>query len=460
MTFSLRKPVKINRFSANKKNVALLEIMSWQEIRDQIKIIAPDIYKVVEQLNPDKSYKLYKIRYPYGAHIIGQKGIFNIPINDRQLIPINNKKDISSSIIDQIGYNQFSIPLCLVLLGQVHLFSETKQNGVFTEGLYSTGDIVTLGDPMNIDVSYDARSIWRLTSGARTPVMLPSISDEASFLRLQRHFNLKSDKPLNQQDHWRLFVDLATNKYFPQEWYTELLIFSSKWLEHRDDNAWKLFKLCLIERQWKRSAYARNIATMNQIWDLFINDIRNKKVNRFVLSMVRYIIEASLNQEIVYAPFDNDETAGPFNSLTSIFMDIYGLKKHAPIIMVPEIFNEKLKRPFYIPMQMPGTPTSRIKPETSSSIIDNTRDTKYLLNQLIQLISQNDINLIDTAFSKLTHINYSFYHADKDKYGELIPSAVALADDPVMQKWRKYPRNCEIAYKNEFMRACVKMVRK
>lgn len=457
MALSLHCPVRQNRYTPH-KNQILIETSDWQTVRLQVKNIAPDIFTVVEQLDPDKSYKLYKISYPYGASIMDQDGIFNIPFNDRHLMPINNK-ELPPSIVEHLGYNQASLPLCLVLHGQAHLFSETEQNSVISEELYSTGQIIALGDQLNSHLSFYARHFWRLTSGVRTPVMLPSISDQTCFMRLKRHFNLKTGKPINQQDHWRLFVDIAANKHFPNKWRTELLIFSSKWLEKRDDTAWKLFKLCLLEKAWQKSAYVRNIATMNQIWELFISNIRNKKPNNFVLTMVRYIIEASLSQAIVYAPFDDNENAGPFKSLIKIFMDIYGLKKHAPIIMVPEIFNEQEKRPFYIPIQLPGVHYAKIKSETSGSIIADTRDIKYLLNQFIHLITQKDIDLNNTIFSKLSNFNYYFYHADNDKYNELIPSSHALEDDPVMQKWRKYPRNCELAYKNEFMRACVKMVK-
>ena len=445
--------------SSTKTNRTLIEAITWQDIREQVKKTAPDLFNVIERLDPNNSYKLYKMRYPYGAPIIGQEGIFNIPVKDEYLLPINSK-DIPSSIIEQIGYNQLSLPLCLVLRGQVHLFSETDENAINTEGLYSAGNILALRDVMDTELSYYARCFWKLTAGVRTPVMLPSIADNASFMRLKRYFNLKLNKPENQEDHWRLFVNLASNKHFPEKWHTELLVFSAKWLERSDDNAWKQFRLCLLERSWKRSAYARNIATMNQIWDQFISGIRNKKTNNFVLNRVRYIIEASLNQAIVYVPFDNNVNAGPFKSLINVFLDIYGLKKHAPIIMVPELYNENEHRPSYIPIQMPGLHYAKMRSETSGSIISDTRDVKYFLNQFIHLITQEDISLTDTAFAKLLNINYSFYHADKDKYGELIPSSLALEDDPVMKKWRKHPTNYEIAYKNEFMRACVKMVRR
>jgi hypothetical protein len=196
------------------------------------------------------------------------------------------------------------------------------------------------------------------------------------------------------------------------------------------------------------------------MWDQFIISIRNKRTNNFVLNKVRYIIEASLNQAIVYIPFENNANAGPFKPLTDIILDVYGLKKHAPIIMIPESYGEYDQRPAYIPIQMPGLHYTKMKSDASGSIISDTRDIKYFLNLFINQIMQKDTTFSNTAFSKLSNINYLFYHADKDKYGELIPSVLAFDDDPVMKKWRKHPRNYEVAYKNEFMRACVKMVYK
>jgi hypothetical protein len=85
------------------------------------------------------------------------------------------------------------------------------------------------------------------------------------------------------------------------------------------------------------------------------------------------------------------------------------------------------------------------------------REIKYILHQFINLIRDNVINVSDTPFSRLTEIDYTFYNADKDKYGELLCSANALDGHPIMEKWRKHPTNNELAYCNIFMRSCVKI---
>ncbi len=455
MTPSIRHSTSIKNLSLRKKT--FVETFTWQDVREQVKKTAPDLFNTIERLDPNNNYKLYKMRYPYGASIIDKKGIFNIPFHNH-LIPINSN-EIPSSLSEKVGYNQFSLPLSLVLSGQIHQFSEIEPNSIYTKDIYASGSILALPDIMDANVIYCTNYFWRLTAGVRTPVMLPSIAEEVSFMRLKRYFNLKLDKPENQQDHWNLFVELASKTYFPEKWYTELLVFSDKWVQHFDDNAWKQFKLCLLERSWKRSADARNIATMNPLWDQFTSNIRYKRLNNFVLNKVRYIIEASLNHSVVYIPFDNNISAGPFKSLIRIFLNIYRLKKHAPIIMVPEFYNENSQRPAYIPIQINGLNSAKIKTHKYGSIISDTRDVKYFLEMFINKLLQKEIFSTDNSLSRLSEINYFFYHADKDKYGELIPSSLALEDDPVMKKWQKHPTNNEIAYKNEFMRACVKMVK-
>lgn len=447
------------RKSVLKPHLPLIEEVTWSNMREVVKQIAYDFFIAIERLNPDRNYQLYKIRYPYGASIIDGSGIFNIPLCDGRLVQISSN-EVSKLMQCQIGYNHDYLPMALVLNGKVQQFRETSDKGIETEGIYSRGDLLSLECVLDVGLSQYIGRFWRLAAGVRTPVMLPSIADHASFERLRRFFNMDINKPKSQKDHWQLFVDLANQKNFPEKWSVEILVFSARWVEGRDDEAGQLFKMALLERSWKKSVYTRNMVTINHILDGLITSIRNKNANSFVLAMVRRIINASLGQSVSYIPYENENSAGPFGTLINIFMDIYALKKNAPIIMIPEIYNGYSERPHYISIQMPGLQFARMKSPSLSSLINDTREIMYTLNQFIKKVSLGDV-LVDAAFfSQLADLEYYFYHADKDKYGELLLSACAFDDDPVMKKWRLHPKNNELAYRNEFMRSCVKFKRK
>jgi hypothetical protein len=438
-----------------KANLPTIEEVTWDKVRLQVKKIAPDIFETIERLNPDKSYKLYRAHYPYGAMIIGHDGIFNVPYNN-QLLRITDTR-LPAEIRENLTCISLGIPMSLILNGFVQLFSAEQPNRIQTAGVFSIGVMLALRGLLDAELSYHARRYWNMTSGARTPMMLASLSDQISFNRLKRHFHLSIDKPESQFEHWRLFVEIANHESFPENWQTELLLFSQKWLKPRKDDAWKLFKLALFERSWKISAYPRNIEPVNKIWTKFITSIRNKKATSFVLNMTRYIIEASLGQAVSYTPYDQNSGQGPFDGLTKIIMDVYGLKKCAPIIMVPTYFNQIDLHQTHISIQASDSHWVDAWKNTTDNLIGDTREIKFVLNQFIKQIEQGHIKVNDTPFIKLIDIDYTFYHADKDKYGELLSSIHALDGDPIMEKWRKHPANNELSYRNSFLRSCVKI---
>jgi hypothetical protein len=439
------------------KHTPDIKNVTWDEVRNQVKKIAPDIFTAIERLNPDKNYKLYKTRYPYGAMIIGENGTFNIPQNE-QLISINDTQ-LSSKLYEDLSYNYLGVPMGLILGGGIQLYTE-EHGDVETECLYESGVMMALRAVLDPILSYQSRRYWRMTSGLRTPVMLPSISDQILFTRLKRKFHLNISKPETQYDQWRLFVELANHENFSEPWFTEILFFSAKWLQPREDEGWKLFRLALLERAWKASAYPRNTSPINRIWTKFITNIRNKKATSFVLNMVRHIIEASLGEAISYAPCDAGSKGGPFDALIKIIMEDYGLKKSAPIIMLPTYFTLDNLCTTYISLQTPGSHWVKPRINKNSNLIGDTREIKYVLGQFITQIEQGHIKVEDMPLSKLTNIEYKFYHADKDKYGELLSSAHVLDGDPIMEKWRKHPTNNELSYRNSFLRSCVKITAK
>src|SRR5579872_4417071 len=100
---------------------ASMEEVSWQDVRKQVKTLAPDMFEAIEQLEPDSSYKLYKIKYPYGAAILGKNGIFHVPDAKGHLVPLNDAS-INPKLQEELGYSWGGLPMSLIMSGQVDLF--------------------------------------------------------------------------------------------------------------------------------------------------------------------------------------------------------------------------------------------------------------------------------------------------------------------------------------------------
>lgn len=433
----------------------LLEEVKWADVRAQFKQIAPDIYHAIERLDLDDSYKLYRVRYPFGSMLIDNDGIFNVPLTDDQLVPINNPI-VPKKLQDALGYSQLGLPMSFILSGEAELFVGNDSNEIEAEAVYSKGTMLAVRGLLDPHLSYHARRLWRMTAGVRTPYMLPSISDHASFERLRRSFELTTHKPVSQRDHWELFVEIANNERFSKQWGLELLLFNDQWLKPRNDEAWRLFRLTLMERSWKATQYLRNVKHVDRIWAKFVNSLRNKKATRFVMTMVRHLIEASLGEAISYAPYHND-FGGPFTTLAEVFLEVYGLKKYAPIIMIPHIFNPADKRPCYVSLQLPSIHVVRDRKSKFDNLITDTREIKHVFSQFIRKVKTGELPVEDTPFSKIANLDFEFYHADKDKHGELLPAIHTFDHDPVVKQWLSCSSNNEIACRNEFMRSCIKI---
>lgn len=436
-------------------NIASMEEVSWQDVRKQVKTLVPDVFEAIEQLEPDSSYKLYKIRYPYGATILGKNGIFHVPNAQGRLVPLDDPS-LSSKFQEELGYNWNGLPMSLIMSGQVDLFVGDADSQIEIYSTYS-GIVIALRAVLDPPQSYHARHFWRMSSGARLPYMLTSIADDASFIRLRKYFNSRLHKPVTQQEHWQLFVEMANHETFPNPWFAEILVFSKQWLKPRKDDAWKLFRLALLERAWKGSEYSRNVYPVNKIWEKFTSEIRNKKVNNYILGMSKYIIEASLGQAPLHVIADDTNVAGPFNELTSLFLDTYQLKKYAPITMVTGGFDRNNGHSGFISIQMPNIKLNAKNTNKSNKMISDMREIKYVVTQFVNKMQSGHINVSDTPFADLNKIAFDFYHADEDKFHELQPAQEIFNGVSLVEKWKKAEKNNLVPYKNNFTRGCVKI---
>lgn len=437
-------------------NTASMEEVSWEDVRKQVKTLAPDIFEAIEQLEPDSSYKLYKIKYPYGATILGKNGAFHVPNAKGHLVPLNDPS-LNPLFQEELGYSWGGLPMSLIMSGQVDLFLDNNDSQVEIYHAYKKGVVASLRGVLDPPQSYQARHFFRMSSGTRIPFMLASISDNASFSHLRKYFNLRLPKPVSQQEHWQLFVEMANHEPFPHPWFSELLVFTGQWLKPRKDNSWKLFRLALLERAWETSGYSRNAYLVNKIWEKFISEIRNKKVNNYITGMSKYIIEASLGQAPLHVIADETNVAGPFNELTSLFLDIYQLKKYAPIMMVTGSFDRNNGHSGFVSVQMPNIQVKVKNNDKSNKMIADMREIKYVVNQFVNKIESGHINVNDTPFADLNKIAFDFYHADEDKFHELLPAISAFDGIDVVEKWKKSQENNLISYRNSFIRGCVRI---
>ena len=48
------------------KNIATITQTTWENVRKKLKVINPELAKIIDALNPNKDYTLFTASYPYG----------------------------------------------------------------------------------------------------------------------------------------------------------------------------------------------------------------------------------------------------------------------------------------------------------------------------------------------------------------------------------------------------------
>jgi len=439
---------------------ASIEEVRWQDIAKQVKKVAPDIYDAINQLEIDSSCKLYKVRYPYGAMIIGQEGIFNLPNKYGELVPITDIS-ISKNLQTDLNYNWNAIPMGLIMDGHVELFLEDQKDYIEPHGIYREG-ILALRAVLDQhcspqDRSYHAKRFFRMTSGSRYVYSLASIFDAASFKRLKNYFHLSIDKSQVKHDVWGLFRELANSEEFKTEWYTEILFFSKKWLHHPKNEAWKSFRLALFEMSWKASEYERNRKLLSRIWNIHKS---NKKISDYVFQMIQYIAEAALGRAALYKPIDASNMAGPFTDCVDVLMNVYGLKKYVPIIVHTGYYDHHQPQAGYLSVQKPCVLVTEKKVSSRDNLIVEVREIRKAMLEFIKEIKEGVLRVEDTPFYHLQEINFDFYHSDMDIYNEFYPSREIFSGDKRVEDLLDACSNKEIPFRNDLLRSCIKIYKK
>lgn len=421
--------------------------VSWADVRTVVKRLNPDLFEAIEAIELDSSYKLFVGEYAYGAPVIDEHGIFNIQVDD-QLIPLNSM-DMDAYFRKQLSYHYHGVPLGLVLDGQLQLSSLEKEGIAYPEAVFSKGRLFAVQAAIDFPNKYQATYYYRMHAGARTVYMLPSIANRKKYTKLKNHFNLSSDVPMTQVNHWSLFKELANSEQFEQNWQCRCLFFGRKFIDKLLEN--KQFYTVLSQLAFKGSANIRN-KTVDRMFDDLAFSIRNTKVDRYILNMARYIIGASLGDKVSFKVCDNDN-AGPFTLITKAILDIYGLEKYAPLIMLPRHYNHASDKNTYLSIQSPAVDYHRIYTSKNNYLMNDFREIIYVLEKFVKEMKPEVIS--EVPLYNFNNYAYNFHSADvKDQVGAIKPAHEIFNNDPQVKHWLP---QYEIDSRNVFLRACVEI---
>ena len=236
---------------------------------------------------------------------------------------------------------------------------------------------------MNLGVweAFGPPAPYSVSSGARSLIMAPKITDTESHKRLKEKFSLRAVSPRTLFDQWNVFVELA--KQAPKPWESKILFLNSKWLEPKNKNlAWLKFYSFLQNRAWQHTEYARYKSVFEVNWKNFIQTLQNKdeEFDPYLIETLRHLIFVGQGILPAFGAVGHDEIHGPINFLMTAYIKNYGLKNYVPTLLAPCHFNRTYKdSPVYYSFQNPTLLDSIPKMKSFSSAVDDMRNFKHLM---------------------------------------------------------------------------------
>ena len=437
--------------------ISSIKSSTWESIRGKLSKVNPELAKIIDEISPNKSYKLYQANYPYGVNIV-KNGVLQIPNNHGENFPITHS-ETPNDIKNNLSYNLNTNPVSIVLKNSVEIFLSHENHTLSLYGLIKPGHVFStwyiLGNNFE---SNGPPFLWDMTSGARSFFLLSKISNQSGYARLRKVFSLSSDKPKLLIDHWNVFREIANSDQFNQPWETELLFFGKKWFDDLDDTAFSKLQTYLFKNAWRGSDYARN----QFIWNFIYSTIQRKKgikIDPYIAETVKHLFGMASGYVSGFAP-SIDNIAAPLDGLRDAYNEVYRMHDYQPVFMEPHVFGSDSKiRPVYYSIEYPSTMEFSSRSRDDKNKIQDLILIKSLVNKYLNELSDNHLNVGQTPIGSLNKTaEFSYFHTTSG-YHSIENSSLIPSQDKYFQVGNnKDSRNMPV--NSTFLRGCIRINKK
>ncbi len=391
---------------------------NWANIRKRVAKVEPTFAKLVDELNPDKSFPIFLAYYPYGE-ITGDTESPLIPKINGGNYRLNDPKT-PKDVMTHLGYGKDSLPFGMVLEKELEYFIDLKSERISLPWLtYSPGSFFPFARVLSkmSNRVYAPNGILSTTSGARSAFMLPNIGCLTNHVNLQRDFNVQSPPPKTLYEHWNLFKEIINSNAINCDWRSCIMFFAEKWVNKlHTDKAWLPLKTYMHELAWHYSEYQRNSFYYDIAFSIMQKE-RNLKPNPYLADTARHLFNTALGASPGYAPACNEDSL-PLSVLQQAFVESYGLKKYHPTILKPTKFNfEEDTLPVYYSLQNPATHVFSPKSREASSTLFEMRELAHLTRIFVEELAKPDGVCSDTIIGKIaSNIEINYCHNKMDRH--------------------------------------------
>lgn len=431
----------------------------WADVRERVAKVEPTFAKIVDELNPDKTFPLYLAYYPYGASDADTKSSLfpDMKGGYYRLSDSHAPKDI----VTHLGYSKDNTPLSMVIDKQVESYIDLKsEKTIIPAFIYKPGMIfpfTRILSKKNPRI-YSPNGLLSSTAGSRSAFMLPNIGCATNHSNLQRDFNVKHPPPKYLYEHWNVFKEIINSDIINSNWRCCVMYFSEKWITKiHDDKYWGELKQYLYEVAWNKFEYEINRIQYDTIFSI-IQRNRNLRPNPYLADTAKHLFITAIGAAPGYIPAQ-DDNALPVSDIQKIFIESYGLKKYIPTIMQAAYFLfEHDLSPVYYSLQNPSTHVFSPKSRAISSTISEMRELEHIMQIFANELSKQNGMCSDTVIGSVAkNIKFNYFHNKSDRHRIIRPSSEIVNHDKrfnfVVKKQKK--SNSIFAADAPFVRGCI-----
>ena len=424
------------------------ELVTAENIKEELRLLFPDIYELLLQHAVDFKYPFIKLRYRYGDTVIDRG---NLKLLYQGKAYAHNDPTLPQDIYKLLEYPHGGIPMMGVLKGTLECFVDLPSHLVPLR-ILKPGVIFAIYNLFYTEQkTHIVNLAYSYTAGSRSLLALTKIGHEQYNERLSRNYTIDREylRPKTFSKHWALFRELAQAPEFNHPWEAELLVFTRPFFEALKHN--EALQYRLISRLTQYNQFSQNQLMYDLIWSIFVDKLKASVKNTpFVIETVKHIIKLAMGEVPGFMPVQNNEQA-PVTGLYDVFVNTYRIRYFIPVFMELNYYNKT--DPVYYSLQKHTFLYHIPQRSNANRTIYELTEIRNLIYSFKEQVLENKfpISLENTVlYQTLQEVEFEFYHSkakkppivtDIDRIVQEDPRFLSISRDTEATEKLSFPKN-------------------
>lgn len=435
-----------------------LSVVTWKDVRADVLNVNKSLSKIIDDINPGDDYKFIKVAYLYGDIFVKQ-GELQVPV-DNILKPLSDPS-IDKTVQQELTYDP--VPLFLILAKNSEVYFDTAKR-IIPISLLHSGDLSGTYEILDHVLGRKSKPIiWNFAAGSRSIFMVPKITNNSNLQRLSASYDLPNTFSVEHLlDHWEIFKCIAQNESVVPPWQNIILLFGRNWFRNiikPTSKEWTKFSNYLFYTLLKHVDSTLEKTRFNIYWESFAEIIsaRRLKPKSYLFDQVKHLLAIVAGIFPAFVVMDNSQESAPSFLLQKVFVEKYALKHYVPTLMHTCLPSDEIIKPRYVyySLSMPTLSGGSPLKKTTSTIINDMREIKFLIETLKErFISSDQYKALNAVIAKT---NFDYFHHKDDFYNQVKASKVIPVEDISFTKDKKNFPTRKICSTSPFFSGCIRI---